>query len=78
MNDPHVKSHDMVLSVPRPHADTAIHVVGNPIKLSKSLDRPAQRWPTLGQHTREILRSDLAMDDAEFEALLSDGVISPD
>ena len=78
VNDPHVKSHDMVLSVPRPHADAAIHVVGNPIKLSKSLDRPAQRWPTLGQHTREILRSDLAMDDAEFEALRSDGVISPD
>ncbi len=77
-DDPHVKSHEMVLSVPRPDADTPIHVVGNPIKLSKSETRPAGRWPTLGQHTEEVLRADLGLGGAELDALRGDGVISPD
>jgi crotonobetainyl-CoA:carnitine CoA-transferase CaiB-like acyl-CoA transferase len=68
----------MVLSVPRPDADTPIHVVGNPIKLSKSEARPPSRWPTLGQHTEEVLRADLGLGGAELDALRGDGVISLD
>ncbi|MCH2173962.1 CoA transferase [Myxococcota bacterium] len=74
--DPHIASHDMVLSVDRPDSDKPLHVVGNPIKLSKSTERPTGRWPTLGEHTSQILRADLSLSDEELEDLTSAGIIS--
>jgi crotonobetainyl-CoA:carnitine CoA-transferase CaiB-like acyl-CoA transferase len=35
----------------------------------------AQRWPRLGEHTDEILASDLALDAADRAALREAGVI---
>jgi crotonobetainyl-CoA:carnitine CoA-transferase CaiB-like acyl-CoA transferase len=72
--DPHVQAHRMVLEVPRPDGG-ALHVAGNPIKLSGSDEPPAQRWPRLGEHTDEILVRDLALPDAERAALREAGVI---
>src|SRR5262245_57777263 len=48
--------------------------VGNPIKLS---DSPAevQRSPLLGEHTIEVLRTVLELDDNEIEAARSQGAI---
>jgi len=50
-------------------------VVGNPIKMSRTPEGPIERWPTLGQHTEEVLRSDLGLDDADLSALRASGAI---
>jgi crotonobetainyl-CoA:carnitine CoA-transferase CaiB-like acyl-CoA transferase len=75
LEDPHVRSHDMILRIPRPDGEGEVHVVGNPVKLSHSEPRPAERWPALGRDTDELLRADLGLADADLEALRRDGVI---
>ncbi len=74
--DPHVQAHEMILEIPRPDRDEPLHVVGNPIKLSRSEAQPARRWPRLGEHTRLVLQRDLGLADAELDALRSEGVIA--
>ena len=75
LEDAHVQSHDMILRVPRPDGEGEVHVVGNPVKLSHSAPRKAERWPALGSNTDEILRADLGLDDAALDGLRNDGVI---
>ncbi|MCE2391062.1 MAG: CoA transferase [Proteobacteria bacterium] len=75
IGDPHVKSHNMLIEVPRPDSDEPLLVVGNPIKLSRSAEGPVTRWPTLGQHTAEILESELGMSASEIEDLRQRGVV---
>ncbi len=75
LRDPHVKAHDMVLSIPRPDTGEPLHVVGNPVKLSRSAPRPVERWPTLGQHTDAVLERELGLTAPEREALREKGVI---
>src|SRR4029079_8247804 len=62
--DPHVASHDMLLRIPRPDSDEPMLVVGNPIKLSGTPERPPRRWPTLGEHTDRVLRTELGLDES--------------
>ena len=64
VNDPHVDAHDMVLSIDRPDADAPLHVVGNPVKLSRSPARKAERWPRLAADTEAILKRDLGLSGA--------------
>jgi len=76
--DPHVAEHNMLIEVPRldrpaEHPPLLIH--GNPIKLSSMAEGPVSRFPSVGQHTNEVLAEELAMPDAEIERLRSDGVI---
>jgi crotonobetainyl-CoA:carnitine CoA-transferase CaiB-like acyl-CoA transferase len=73
--DPHVRDHRMVLAVPRPDSERPLHVAGNPIKLSGDAQGPARRWPRLGEHTNEILRSDLGLGEGELRALRDEGVV---
>lgn len=73
--DPHVEDHNMLLKIDRPDADDPLLIVGNPIKLSHTPEQPSERWPTLGEHTGEVLRADLGLDDAELESLRAAGVI---
>jgi formyl-CoA transferase len=75
LRDPHVRRHKMVLEIERPDSDQPLHVSGNPIKLSRSGERPAHRWPQLGADTERILRRDLAIGDAELEKLRKSGAI---
>jgi crotonobetainyl-CoA:carnitine CoA-transferase CaiB-like acyl-CoA transferase len=74
--DPHVQSHNMVLSIDRPDSEEPLHISGNPIKLSKSAEKPVERWPCLGQHTQAVLRTDLGLSDVELAELSAAGVIS--
>jgi formyl-CoA transferase len=78
INDPHVRDHNMIIEVPRPDADDPLLVVGNPIKMSKVHEGPVRRWPTLGEHTDEVLRADLDLDDAEIARLRTAGAIGGD
>ena len=73
--DPHVASHDMLLRVPRPDGGEPMLVVGNPIKLSGTPERPPRRWPTLGEHTDAVLRDELGLRDDDLRALRGKGVI---
>ncbi len=77
INDPHVRSHNMLIEVPRPDSKQPLLVVGNPIKLSATAEGPVTRWPTLGQHTDEVLRRDLGLSDAELARLRERGVTAP-
>jgi formyl-CoA transferase len=48
--------------------------VGNPIKLSDSISE-VKRSPLLGEHTEEILRSVLNLDDAQIAQALASGAL---
>ncbi len=74
LEDPHVEAHQMLLRVPRPDADEPLLVVGNPIKLSDCPETAPTRWPTLGEHTDEVLRAELALSDQELADLRQRGV----
>ena len=73
--DPHVRSHDMLIEVPRPDGGADLLVVGNPIKMSKMSEGPVKRWPTLGEHTNEVLRDELHLTDRELADLRQRSVI---
>jgi formyl-CoA transferase len=50
-------------------------VVGNPVKLSRMAEGPVRRFPMLGEHTEEVLRDALGLDDVELGDLREEGVI---
>jgi crotonobetainyl-CoA:carnitine CoA-transferase CaiB-like acyl-CoA transferase len=74
--DPHVRARDMLIEVPRPDAERPLLVVGNPVKMSRVAEGPVSRFPSLGQHTDEVLRETLALGDAELASLRGRGVIA--
>ncbi len=73
-NDVHVKGREMYVELDHPQRGKWFNV-GMPIKLSAS---PAKikRSPTLGEHTDEILKEVLGMDDAEIAAKKAAGAFS--
>jgi len=73
--DPHVQLRDMLIEVPRADGGDPMLVVGNPVKLSDVAEGPVESFPGLGQHTDEVLRETLALDDHELRALREQGVI---
>lgn len=75
IRDPHVRSHRMLLEVPRPDAPDPLLVVGNPIKFSSLPDAEARPWPRLGEHTDDLLRDELGLRDDDIAALRSRGVV---
>ena len=75
LDDPHVRDHNMILEVPRPDSEDPLLIVGNPIKMSGMPERPAARWPTLGQHTDDILRADVGLSEEEIGSLRDRGVV---
>lgn len=71
IKDPGVIAREMIVTTHHPIAGD-VEMAGVPIKLSDtpgSVDAPA---PTLGQHTREILKEKLNMDDALIDHLYED------
>lgn len=73
--DPHVAARDMLLEVPRPDGERPMLVVGNPVKLSRTAEGPLASFPRLGEHTGEVLRETLGIEDAELASLREQGVI---
>ena len=73
--DPHVRAHDMVLEVERPGGGPPVRIAGNPIALDDPEPGTPSRWPTLGEHTDQVLREDLDLADAELARLRAQGVI---
>ncbi len=79
IEDPHVRSHEMLFEVPRPDAVDPLLIVGNPIKLWPPFDRHDEplRWPMLGEHSDEIIGRELGLSDDEIVSLRRRGVIGP-
>jgi crotonobetainyl-CoA:carnitine CoA-transferase CaiB-like acyl-CoA transferase len=73
--DPHVRARDMLIEVPRPDADRPFLVVGNPVKMSGVAEGPVRRFPSLGEHTAEVLRQELGLGDAALAGLRARHVI---
>jgi len=75
LGDPHIKNHNMIIEVPRPDGDEPLLVVGNPIKMSNLAEGPVSTWPRLGEHTDEVLRAELGLDEDEIAALRERGAV---
>jgi crotonobetainyl-CoA:carnitine CoA-transferase CaiB-like acyl-CoA transferase len=68
LGDPQLAARDMI--VPLEHATCGpIRVLGTPVKLSETPAAIRRPPPTLGQHTIEILKSELGLSDEEIDAL---------
>ena len=53
----------------------AVDLIGNPIKMSATPVSYRRPPPSLGQHTDEVLKDVLGMDDAELQRLRKEGLI---
>ncbi len=72
--DPQVVHRGMLLQ--QPHASAgSVPQVANPVKFSATPVEYRRAPPVLGQHTMEVLREVLSLDDAELEALRTGKVI---
>ncbi|MBU3701378.1 MAG: CoA transferase [Acidimicrobiia bacterium] len=76
IDDPHVAARDMLIEIPRPDGGDPVLTPGNPIKMSKVSEGPDVRMPWLGEHTDEVLGSELGLDGATLAQLRADGVIA--
>lgn len=73
--DPHVALRDMLIEVPRPDGGRPMLVVGNPVKLSRVAEGPVTSFPSLGEHTDDVLRALLGLGDHELARLREAGAI---
>jgi crotonobetainyl-CoA:carnitine CoA-transferase CaiB-like acyl-CoA transferase len=74
--DPHVAARHMLVEMPRvDDVDAPVLVPGNPVKLSRVAEGPEARVPWVGEHTADVLRAELGIDDDELAKLAADGVI---
>jgi len=68
LHDPHLAARSMIETIE--HATLgAVRVLGVPVKLSDTPGTVRTAPPTLGQHTDQILRTDLCLTDAEIAHL---------
>jgi crotonobetainyl-CoA:carnitine CoA-transferase CaiB-like acyl-CoA transferase len=74
LRDPHLVARGMIAAVE--HAALgAVSVLGVPIKLSDTPGTVRTAPPTLGQHTDQILRTDLGFTEAEVARLRQSGTV---
>ena len=74
--DPHLRQRNMIVEIDRPDGEEPpVLIPGNPVKLSKVADGPEARVPWLGEHTRDVLRDELGLDDDELDRLGAEGAI---
>ncbi len=74
--DPHVEARHMIVEMPRSDdVDTPVLIPGNPVKMSRLQEGPETRVPWVGEHTDEVLRERLGLDEHELSSLRDAGVI---
>ena len=74
VEDEHVRVRRMLVEMPNEGGEPVL-VPGNPIKMSRTPEGPETRVPWLGEHTDEVLTSELGVDAAELADLRTRGVI---
>lgn len=70
-NDPQIAARDMIVEVDHPVAGK-YKMAGSPLKFSNYPDTTYGPAPTLGQHTIEILKNELHMDEQSIQKVLDD------
>ena len=76
LTDEHLGARNMLVAIERTDDEPGpIITPGNPVRLTDVPDAPNTRIPWLGEHTDEVLRTELALDDAELARLRGAGVI---
>src|SRR6202020_1456313 len=76
--DPHLAGRHMLVEHPR--ADGVAQPVlipGLPVKFAEVSEGPETRVPWLGEHTEDVLSSELGLSSDELAALRADEVIGP-
>jgi formyl-CoA transferase len=77
VSDPHVAARNMLVEMERIDGVAApLLAPGNPVKLSMMSEGPDSRIPWVGEHTDDVLRSVLGLDDDELAELRQSGAIS--
>jgi crotonobetainyl-CoA:carnitine CoA-transferase CaiB-like acyl-CoA transferase len=77
VGDVHVARRNMLVEVPRSDGvEQPVLVPGNPVKMSKVQEGPEQRMPWVGEHTADILSTELGLSDSDLAKLREDGVIN--
>jgi crotonobetainyl-CoA:carnitine CoA-transferase CaiB-like acyl-CoA transferase len=71
---PQVKARGMRVDLPHPLSGT-VPLVASPIKMSRTPPVASLAPPTLGQHTQQVLREQLALDDARLAELAAKGIL---
>ena len=74
-DDPQVRHRGLRIELPHPTAGS-VPLVANPIRLSACPPEPVAPPPLLGQHTNEILRDWLGLDEQELARLRASNVIA--
>ena len=74
INDPHVVSRNMLVEVPTQDSTPAL-AAGNPIKMAGVEDEAVTPPPSLGEHTNQILSTELDMTESQIVALREKGII---
>jgi crotonobetainyl-CoA:carnitine CoA-transferase CaiB-like acyl-CoA transferase len=72
--DPQIRHRGLLTEMAHPLAG-AVPMVANPIKFSDTPIEYRRPPPLLGEHTREVLRDVLRLDEAEVDALAREGAI---
>ena len=72
--DPQIRHRGLLTEMAHPLAGS-VPMVGNPIKFSDTPIEYRRPPPLLGEHTREVLREVLRLDEAEIDALAREGAI---
>ena len=67
-DDPQIRHRELLTEMPHPLAGI-VPMVANPIKFSDTPVEYRRPPPLLGEHTREVLREVLRLDEAEIDAL---------
>ncbi len=75
IDDPHVMARHMLVEVPRTDGEPPYLMPGNPVKMTKVAEGPETRVPWVGEHTDEVLRAELGLDDAALASLRDAGAI---
>lgn len=70
----HTKARNMVVEVEHSQCGP-LKMVNSPVKYSETKPRVRSPPPTLGQHTDEVLREHLGMDDSRILELRERGVV---
>ena len=73
--DPHLAVRNMLIETMPGDAEAPVLVPGNPVKLSEVPESEDTRVPWLGEHTDEVLATELGLDGDELADLRSRGVI---
>jgi crotonobetainyl-CoA:carnitine CoA-transferase CaiB-like acyl-CoA transferase len=72
--DPQIRHRGLLTEMKHPLAGT-VPIVGNPIKFSATPIEYRRPPPLLGEHTREVLRGVLGLDEAEVDAFAEQGAL---